>query len=400
MKSKAIFRDGDTMSIDDDRVHDIAIIGAGPAGSICAISALTECPDLDIALIDRAHFPRDKSCGDAIGLHAVSVIRRLGLDGVFDQRESRRTFNFRLPPGYRGPLPISKSEADLREEMPDFFVIKRRHFDNVLFEAARDRGANCFTGWRLSDAERCNGVWRITLTDSDGTTTHLDCRMLVGADGASSKVRRLAGLPMNDDETMAVGIRAYARIEGLPMDVMRLDFMASTLPGFGWLFPLQDNTFNIGVGMHAPDFKRTSQSLSSYLGEYVEFLRDQGATLDEPQEQLSHPLPTGANPVPIATSPGLALIGDAASMINPLTGEGIHYAAWAGDQLGTRLAKQMARNGNPDDAARAVQDAYGETFSEFMRLDHKLLRSTRFFVALDRSSLDRRSARNAPVNPA
>ena len=400
METNTVSGTGDTVAIDDDRIHDVAIIGAGPAGAICAISALTEYPALDVALIDRAHFPRDKSCGDAIGLHAISVIRRLGLGDIFDQIDARRAFSFGFPPDYGGPPPISSSESNLRSEWPDFYVIKRRHFDNFLFEAARDRGANCFTGWRLSDAERRDGVWRITLTDSDGATAHLNCRMLVGADGASSKVRRLAGLTMNDDASTAVATRAYVRVDGLPTDVMRLDFMTSTLPGYGWLFPLQDNTFNIGVGMHAPDFKRTERSLSSYLSEYVEFLRAKGATLDEPQEQLSHPLPTGGNPVPIATAAGLALIGDAASMINPLTCEGIHYAAWAGDQLGTRLAANMAQDGDPDVAARAAQDAYDETFSDCMAVDHKLLKSARFFASLTRFFVNRRATSGAHVDPA
>ena len=374
------------------QIFDLAIVGSGPAGSICAISGLLENPEIQIALIDREEFPRDKSCGDAIGLHSIPVIRRLGLSEICDAEFPKREFFFSFPPDYGGPLPVSKFEFGARNHQPEYFIIERYKFDNYLFQVAKQRGAKCFTGQQFVDACHQEGHWCLTLQDAAGEKTNLKCRVLIGADGAASKVRRIAGLTMNEDAKIAVAVRAYVQVTGLPENVMRIDYMSAIIPGYGWLFPIRDGKFNIGVGVHALDFKSKGRPLSSYLDEYINFLEDSGAKLEEPTDVLSHPLPLGSQAVPIAAAPGIALIGDAASMINPITGEGIHYAAWAGERLGQALAARLRDGGDIDEAIVTCQAAYSEEFEQGFKEDGNCVSAVRFFRTLGDFFKDRRTS--------
>ncbi len=345
---------------------DVAVIGAGPAGSVCACSALTTSPGLRVALVDMEVFPRDKACGDAIRVEGAAVLRELDLGSVFDGRPVVSRSLQTIPAGVTN----FGLDGKFQEE---HYIVEREVFDNHLFEGAVQRGAADYSGHRFVDAafDDAEGLWRLTLARrSGGAPTEIGCRILVGADGASSNVRRLAGVDRQQRAHTAVALRGYAQAAGLDRSAIRVDFLESLMPGYGWTFPLAGAKANVGVIIHAREYKRSGRHLASYMDEYVEYLGDNGVEIGDLGNVRTHPLPLGSQVVPLAPRAGLALIGDAAAMINPFTGEGIHYGLWAGRALGRAIGQSL--HGEPAgettlETLEGYARAYAERYAEHMK---------------------------------
>ena len=343
---------------------DVAVIGAGPAGSVCACSALATAPGLRVALVDMAVFPRDKACGDAIRVEAAAILRELSLGSVFNGRPIINRTLPTFPTGIRN----FGLNGQFSEEQ---YVVEREVFDNHLFDGAVERGAADYSGHRFVDAafDDVLGLWRLTLARRSGGSTEISCRILVGADGASSNVRRLAGVDRRQKAHTAVALRGYARAAGMDRDAIRVDFLQSLIPGYGWTFPLAGNKVNVGVIIHAREYMQSGRRLESHMDEYVEYLDDNGVEIEDLGNVRTHPLPLGSQVVPLVPRPGLALVGDAAAMINPFTGEGIHYGLWAGRALGRAIGRSL--NGKPaggttlEGHARAYAERYAEHMKRF-----------------------------------
>ncbi len=359
---------------------DMAVIGAGPAGSVCACSALTAADRMRVVLVDRDAFPRDKACGDAVRADAASIVRGLGLGAVFDGRPKVLRTRFTSPPRFGYLEKLLQSDDDAGPDERSYYIVERRVFDRHLFEAAIGRGAEDYSGHTLTHAEfdASAGLWKLVLRTRSATTTEIRCRLLVGADGAGSRVRRLAGLECNAEGHTAVAIRAYAQAAGLPDRTMRVDWLESLMPGYGWTFPLAEGRVNIGIIIDQRDFKRSRRRLESYLEEYVRYLDDHGVAIRNPDSIGTHPLPLGSQPLPLAPAERLALVGDAASMINPFTGEGIHYGVWAGRKLGRAVGECVNRSGSLQSALKSYEKAYAERFGETMKRYHALRNWVRF----------------------
>ncbi len=317
-------------------IWDLAVVGAGPAGSICACSVLAE-NNANVALFDRETFPRDKSCGDAIHSDTFDVMENLGLADIFNDRPLIEKIDFNFPHKFK------YLEKLLDPYGGQFYIVERKTFDNSLYDAAMTRGANDFTGCAVSDAtyDAANGLWTISYTSAAGTDTNLQTRVLVGADGASSRVRRAAGLAFNGDKHLAVGIRAYAEVEGLKDSVLRIDYSDRFMPGYGWAFPITTNKYNIGVVLDQRDYKASRTKMEEHLQEYIEALSMNGAKFHNVDDFKAYPLPLADNAIPLVPGKGIALIGDAAAMIDPFTGEGIQFGICAGYALGKAIAKGL-----------------------------------------------------------
>lgn len=340
---------------------DMAVIGAGPAGSVCACSALAACPGMRVALVDRETFPRDKPCGDAVRGEAAVALRNLGLGGAFGGRSPVPHLRATAPPRFKYLETILKGD-DL------FYMVERESFDNHLYEAAVERGAADYTGHKLTDAafDEPSGDWILVLRKTSGASVEMRCRTLVGADGAGSRVRRAAGLDCSPSRHTSVGLRAYAQAEGPVRRTMRFDYTESLLPGYGWTFPLPGGKVNVGVIIDKPGYKLGGRSLRSHLDEYLQGLRGAGVAIGEPGGFMAHPLPLASESPPLAPKPGVALIGDAGSMVHPFTGEGIHFAIWAGRTLGAIVGRRMSRGAGVQAGLAAFEEAYRQRFARSM----------------------------------
>lgn len=321
-------------------MFDIVVIGAGPAGSVAAYAAARR--GFEVALVDRRTFPRDKPCGDGIGPGAVRVLRELGMGAVFEEHPAVEHLTVYDPDGRR-----------LDSEIPDIdgrpmygHVITRYDFDHELFRAACEAGVTDLTGMRYLSMTAAPDLRQVTLRVSDGTETTVDARLVIGADGAYSAVRKtLCGKARRDTRHLSVALRAYASSgDFLPGGSvgprLMLDYSRELLPGYGWVFPLDDGRVNIGVGALVSALKARDDDLKTMLGAFADRTRARGIHLGELHEQRAHQLPHVGG-MPKLTYPRAALLGDAASMINPVSGEGIAYAVTAAAEFVETLPSKL-----------------------------------------------------------
>lgn len=321
------------LSVADTDYH-FAIIGAGPAGSACA-NALLLGGVSSVALIDRARFPRDKICGDGIGPGVIAILDALELPDVLNGHHRVTQMAMTSPLGGR----MSLDATQITRRSPFGYVIPRITFDHALVEAALRRGSTDMTGWSLETAIRIGGRWQLDLADSEiGDTRTITADVLIGADGATSRVRRILGQRVNSDKDTSIAMRVMAKADPPFPGHQQLDVVEGIpTPGYGWLFSTGQGVLNIGVGMDIPAYKSQRRHLKQILQTYRDYLGN-GFVYDE-QTCRSQILPLASWMPPLAyPAVGAALIGDAASMINPLTGEGIFYGMEAGLQLGGKLA--------------------------------------------------------------
>jgi menaquinone-9 beta-reductase len=292
-------------------LFDLLVVGAGPAGAAAALEARRLRPDATVALVDKATFPRDKACGDGLGPHAVDELAALGADGVLDGYPPIRGLRLRSPRG----LEVAGDPA-----RPNH-VVPRAVLDARLVAAAQAAGAELLCGTAVRRLEQHDG-----LVVADG---ELAARVVVGADGANSTVRRLLGAPANPDRALAIAVRGYAPAPpGRPEQLIA--WVAEGWPAYVWSFPTGTGVANVGYGLLRSRFHGDRAELHRRLRDLLP-----GAEPD-PDSLRAHHLPFSSfRPPPGAGQ--VLLAGDAASLVNPLSGEGIYYALASG-----RLAAQAA----------------------------------------------------------
>ena len=332
----------------------VAVVGAGPAGASCA-NALLIAGVQSVALVDRAAFPRDKSCGDGIGPGVVPVLEALDLTDVLKGRG--RAANITLSAYQAPPAVLDTDPAD-----PDSvlgYVIPRLEFDDTLFRAAIARGANDLTGWSLSGAEYTQSQWRLSLKNTDsGENRLITTDVLIGADGARSRVRRVLGQPFNAAAHTGIAIRSYGDAVGGAHAAVRFDIREDfPRPGYGWAFADGKGHTNVGIGAFATSFRGEHEKLDALLARYSATL--EGVVSGPFRKHWTAILPLASQMPPLAYPDNhAALIGDAASMINPLTGEGIFYGMLAGLWLGEELGAALQKGARPSDALSAFEQRF------------------------------------------
>jgi menaquinone-9 beta-reductase len=284
--------------------YDVAVVGAGPAGAAAAIAARRA--GARVILLDRADFPRDKPCGDGIAADAVDVLESLGVRGVTDG----------YPPVERLRLAGPGGDAVSRPLPRAAHTIPRRVFDARIVDAAVAAGVEL----RKHTVHAIRDDGRIRIDDV------CTADVLVGADGANSTVRRMLGEPGNPDGHLAIAIRGYAPSAGTEQVIVTT---TDRWPAYAWSFPIGDGTANVGYG----EVIRGVALSRSYLLERLDHLLPGTA----PTGVRAHHLPLSTHRPPPARGRVL-LAGDALSLINPFTGEGIFYAVLSGSLAGAAAA--------------------------------------------------------------
>jgi geranylgeranyl reductase family protein len=371
--------------------YDFAIVGAGPAGSACANALLIEGAS-SVVLIDRARFPRDKVCGDGIGPGVIAILEALALGHVLDGHHRVTQMVMTSPLGGRMTL----NDNEIKAESPLGYVIRRTEFDHALVTAALERGSVDRTGWGLEAAEHVDGRWRLDLAESDsGEPCSITADVLIGADGATSRVRRLLGQPFNHEKHISVSMRVLARTE--PNFPARQELNVEQelpIPGYAWNFATGTGTVNVGFVCDTPTYKAHGRHLREILKTY-QGLISHAFTFDDTTRH-SQILPLASQMPPLAyPHVSAALIGDAASMINPLTGEGIFYGMEAGLQLGRGLARAQGTQDGVAQALMKYERDFRRTFTGHFRGNYYLRKLIEKPALFDR--MLRAGARNADL---
>ena len=343
---------------------DVVVVGAGPAGAAAALGALAARPDARVLLLDRADFPRDKSCGDGIAPHALDVLADLGVRGLVDDFRPVR----RLRLGFADSSPVSGEMARPAR------VVPRSVLDARIVAAAVDRGAE-LRRHQVRSVE-CLAD-RVLLDGSLGGALEgsLAARVVVAADGADSVVRRQLGVPGAPPGHVAVAIRGYAPVSAGREDEQVITFAAQGWPAYAWSFPIGDGRANVGYGeVLVPGRPTTRAQLLSRLDALLPGSGEGGTAW------RAHHLPLSSGR-PRQPDGRVLLAGDAMSLINPLTGEGIYYAVLSGALAG--WAAVVAGDASGDDPGAVYRDLLRRELGRHLRHTTLAARLARHRRAVD-----------------
>ena len=309
---------------------DVVIIGAGPSGSNAAISYKKLNPDLKIALVDKAIFPRDKSCGDAFGPGVISALKRFGNEHILEGEPEVVSTTLFGPKniGIQNYIPEVKNKED-----SIVYVIPRLDLDNRILNLAKEEGVETYEGYRFSKFFINEESVSVEIENEEKEKYILDAKLLVGADGANSRVRKSLNLKQNSDWNKAIAIRAYIDspnyLEIFKERTLMFEINVSAIKGYAWAFPSKGNLLNIGIGVPLSVFKKEKMDIKNLLDEFVKTLESRGVIVENLRMEKSFMLPFASSRPKLAHN-RVALIGDAGSMINPMSGEGIFYGMEAG----------------------------------------------------------------------
>ena len=326
------------MSLLPDRA-DVVVVGGGPAGAATAISLRRQ--GIDVLVLDRARFPRDKVCGDVLLPEARETLAALGLDLTALAARAYRCTGAR----YIGPGTgqIAGAFRDEHGTPRPWWMIRRRDLDAWLLGEARSAGAHVADGVAVNDVLRApdGTVTGVHVKTHDGHQ-EIRARLVVGADGASSVVARAVGAFAREPEHTCLAVRAYATGVALPDPYLEVFTTPRTLPGCAWIVPVAEDEVNVGLGVIQTTANRLSCTPQALFAE----LRRDAPLL---HERLRHAgdialrgwtLPAATEPRRLA-GPGWLLVGDAGAMIDPFTGHGIQNALAAGLVAGESIAAAL-----------------------------------------------------------
>lgn len=336
---------------------DVTVVGAGPAGIAAALTAHRA--GLDVLAIDRATFPRDKTCGDGLTALALSELEGLGVDPRrTDSWQPVERVRLRSPSGRQLTLPMPSDGGHHSA------VVSRRDLDNHLVESAIECGVEVKQGLGFAGLTQHQREGQVTIELTDGTT--ISSRWLIAADGMWSSVRKATNSAQKGYRGDWHAARQYFTATGEQSRDQWVWFEPDLLPGYAWSFPLPGGVVNVGYGVVRGD------ALSG-----KDFARTWSELLDRPhiRDVLGELTPQGpyrAWPIParigdLELSVGRVLfVGDAAAATDPMTGEGIGQALETG-----RCAAVAVAGGGP---VGAVASRYRNAVSRGLRADDRMAR--------------------------
>jgi geranylgeranyl reductase family protein len=379
---------------------DVVVVGAGPAGSSAAY--WLACAGLDVAVLEKAEFPREKVCGDGLTPRGVRALEDMGID-TSPAAGWVRHKGLRV---HGGGQVVEVDWPELARWPGYSLVRKRSELDALLIHHAQDAGARCYTGVTvtdplLDDAGRVAGVrvqagpgrepgaWRAPL--------------VVSAEGVSGRLAKSLGLVRREDRPLGVAVRRYVRTPHTHDEYLDISFDLSahgptpeSMPGYGWVFGMGDGTANVGFGLL--DTRRASGSdhratlrrwLSTFPAE--EQLGEEYAVT--PARGAGLPMALHRRP---AYTRGLLLTGDAAGAVNPFNGEGISYAMETGRMAAEAATAALAVAEGP--AREQVLHGYAARLRDEYGRHHRL--GMGFLALLSRPEVVRFATSHGLKRPA
>lgn len=342
---------------------DVAIVGAGPSGSTCGY--FLGKANRSVVLLEKKKFPRDKYCGDAVCKTAIEILDEMG---IYKKLLAENKAKIADNGGMVSPSGLSYigRSKDLLGDIPAAIACKRIHLDEAIAMAAKSAGAdlreNCPVSEAIFNTEE--GLWTVKIEGSDDV---IKARLLVCADGATSKLAGQLGIvtgppTSNCSRSYVKGGTHKFKADGV------IFWNREMLPGYSALFKHPNDELNYCVYIIPGNPKVTTDDLpkwheklktedpfiSKSLGDDFKIERMKAASLR-------------LGGVPISYDTHCLVVGDAAGMIDPMTGEGIHHAM-EGGKLAAKFLDRVMNHGN---YSREVMKIYHDEWMDKFGSDFK-----------------------------
>jgi geranylgeranyl reductase family protein len=332
---------------------DVIVVGAGPGGSSTAFHLAQH--GLNVLLLEKTEFPREKVCGDGLTPRAVKQLVKMGIDtsekAGWLQNKGLRVIG--------GGVRLELAWPDLAS-FPNYGLTRTRmDFDQLLATRATEAGAvlktnTNVTGPILDSSGRVIGV-KATV---GGEPVEYRAPLVVAADGVSGRLALALGLAKREDRPLGVAVRRYYRSPAKHDDNYLESWLElrskqspdKLLPGYGWIFGMGDGRVNAGLGVLNSSVAFGKTNYRTLLTDWLSSTPDEWQLNDEAYADgtiQGAALPMGFNRVPHYTR-GVLLVGDCGGMVNPFNGEGIPYAMESGELAAEIAVQALARPAGPE----------------------------------------------------
>ncbi|MCX6771344.1 MAG: NAD(P)/FAD-dependent oxidoreductase [Candidatus Micrarchaeota archaeon] len=391
----------------EEKIYDAIVVGAGPAGCSCALFLANA--GREVLLVDKAaSFPREKVCGDAFSGKSIGVARELGVLPNLEKKPHGivRGLTLIAPNGKHVSVPFPNADG-----MPFAgYTVARFDTDEVFFRAASAHPKIAvLLGFSpdelLREGDAITGV--AGALGADKKRMAFKARVVVGADGAASAVSRLLKLPNQPVNHVYSGVRGYyTGVEGLTENI-ELFFIDGVLPGYLWIFPMANGRANVGLGILSSDLNRERKHPNAMLADAIEknssiAPRFKNALLDGRMGGWAIPLGSYRKK---CFGDGWMLIGDAASLVDPFSGEGVGNSLCSGKYAAVTIGEAIVKAPGSAPLSESALAGYGKLLDEYIYPEmvdsYRLQRASRFRFLLNMfigKAADKPEARQMLVN--
>jgi geranylgeranyl reductase family protein len=341
----------------------VLVVGGGPSGAASAYWLADR--GVDVLLVEKKTYPRDKACGDALTPRAVRQLIDMGFDFADDVH---RTIGLRA---YAGDTVLEMPWPEHSVYPSWGATLRRSELDGRVTSLAETRGAKVLQGVEAKAVVEDGELVGVDLHRKGGQPERVDPRFVIIADGSLSRFGRALGTERRRDYPFGLAVRGYwespnADDQYIESQLDIRDAEGRSMPGYGWVFPLGDGKVNIGAGL-VSTFKgwkevNTSDILDAYLSELPAHWAVEGDPIAKP---IGGKLPMSFSVGPKSGSNWVA-VGDAAGAVNPFNGEGIDYGYETGRLAAGVIAEALATD-DPE-ALLAYDRALIEEYAAYQRV--------------------------------
>ena len=360
---------------------EVCIIGAGPGGASAALKL--HHLGIPCVLIDKATFPRDKICGDAVSGKVLTVLNRIDPNLLFklDQKLfAKAIWGVKFVAPNSTEIDVAFTETQRKDSIDKSgYVAKRIDFDNFLIEEVKNcNKIQLIEGVKIENYQKTKNGFLLSSADNK---THIKTKILIDSSGAHSIFsRKYAGIK-KDPKHYAGAVRAYYKnVSGFSEgNLIELHFLNEILPGYFWVFPLPNGYANVGIGLLTEEISKKKINLKTKLTEIIKH-HPNFINRFKDSERIGKlegfGLPFGSK-VRKLSGDHYMLVGDAASLIDPLTGEGIGNAVFSGFIAAEQARDCLASN----DFTTEFLKAYDKRIYRVMGQEFKI---SSFFQSIGR----------------
>ncbi|HVL49139.1 MAG TPA: geranylgeranyl reductase family protein [Candidatus Thermoplasmatota archaeon] len=373
-----------------DGEYDVIVAGGGPGGSATAAFLARE--GINVLLLEKARYPRDKTCGDAISGKSATVLRELG---IIDQVEAAphsiaEGVRFSGPDGDELTIPFPKNvdpngikNSKKYNYVTPGYVARRLVFDNIVFQHAKaQKSVTTIEEFEVKDVLFENGkAVGVSGKDADGVERRYGAKVVVGADGAMSVVAQKVGVFDRDHDHWLGAFRVYYEgVTGMTKDI-EIHFVDGLIPGYFWIFPLENGLANVGSGMVETDLQavdKNGKKKVQLVEDTYKIIREHPKFKDRFKDAKELPgtrkgwlLPVGSKRRTMHGN-GWVLVGDAAALIDPFSGEGIGNAMVSGRLAAATITKALAARDTGAAALAPYEAAVRAELDRELMMSYKL----------------------------